>query len=86
MWSGSDVAKTRPHGHAPRAFVFRVVPDACGSLGTAVDESHEARDGLVRAWLAILAERHPHAKWVPAHNTGNPQTVEAEDKELATAA
>jgi hypothetical protein len=25
----------------------------------------EARDGLLRAWLAILAERHPEVVWVP---------------------
>jgi hypothetical protein len=26
----------------------------------------EARDGLMRAWLEILRERHPHVSWVPA--------------------
>jgi hypothetical protein len=25
----------------------------------------EAREGLTRAWLAILAERHPEMVWVP---------------------
>jgi hypothetical protein len=25
----------------------------------------EARDGLMRAWLAILSERHPEMTWVP---------------------
>ena len=25
----------------------------------------EARDGLMRAWLAILAERYPGTVWVP---------------------
>jgi hypothetical protein len=25
----------------------------------------EARDGLMRAWLEILRERHPGAIWVP---------------------
>jgi hypothetical protein len=25
----------------------------------------EARDGLMRAWLEILRERHPGATWVP---------------------
>jgi hypothetical protein len=26
----------------------------------------EARDGLMRAWLEILRERHPGICWVPA--------------------
>jgi hypothetical protein len=26
----------------------------------------EARDGLMRAWLEILCERHPGISWVPA--------------------
>jgi hypothetical protein len=25
----------------------------------------EAREGLMRAWLSILAERHPEMAWVP---------------------
>jgi hypothetical protein len=25
----------------------------------------EARDGLMRAWLEILRERHPAVSWVP---------------------
>jgi len=24
----------------------------------------EAREGLMRSWLAILKERHPHATWI----------------------
>lgn len=26
----------------------------------------EARDGLMRAWLHILKQRHPHLTWIPA--------------------
>ena len=26
----------------------------------------QARDGLMRAWLDILRERHPEVTWVPA--------------------
>jgi hypothetical protein len=26
----------------------------------------EARDGLMRAWLEILRERHPEVSWLPA--------------------
>jgi hypothetical protein len=25
----------------------------------------EARDGLTRAWLEVLHQRHPHVTWVP---------------------
>ncbi len=25
----------------------------------------EARDGLMRAWLAVLSQRHPHVGWIP---------------------
>jgi len=27
---------------------------------------HEARSGLMRAWLAILSARHPNVVWLPA--------------------
>jgi hypothetical protein len=26
----------------------------------------EAREGLMRAWLEILRERHPNVNWLPA--------------------
>jgi hypothetical protein len=26
---------------------------------------HEARDGLMRAWLEILREQHPDVSWLP---------------------
>jgi hypothetical protein len=26
----------------------------------------DAREGLMRAWLEILRDRHPNATWVPA--------------------
>lgn len=26
----------------------------------------EAREGVMRAWLAILHERHPNVTWLPA--------------------
>ena len=29
----------------------------------------EARAGLMRAWLAILRERHPNVTWLPADRT-----------------
>lgn len=29
----------------------------------------EARDGLMRAWLAILHERHPEFMWLPVHQS-----------------
>jgi hypothetical protein len=28
----------------------------------------EARDGLMRAWLDILRERHPEMTWIPAQD------------------
>ena len=30
----------------------------------------EARDGLMRAWLEILRERHPEVTWVTATEMG----------------
>jgi hypothetical protein len=30
--------------------------------------SREARDGLMRAWLDILRERHPSVHWVPVED------------------
>jgi len=29
----------------------------------------EARDGLMRAWLEVLHQRHPDVTWVPATKT-----------------
>jgi DNA-binding transcriptional LysR family regulator len=29
-----------------------------------------ARDGLMRAWLAVLRERHPEVVWVPRTSDG----------------
>ena len=31
----------------------------------------EARDGIMRAWLEILRERHPGISWVPAEQEGH---------------
>jgi hypothetical protein len=30
----------------------------------------EAREGLMRAWLKVLSDRHPTVTWVPAQHTG----------------
>ena len=40
----------------------------------------EAHDGLMRAWLAILRERHPNVTWVPAE-----QAVKETGREHKTA-
>jgi len=32
----------------------------------------EARDGVMRAWLAILQERYPGVVWVPVENDERP--------------
>ena len=29
----------------------------------------EARDGIMRAWLEILRERHPCVSWIPVADT-----------------
>jgi hypothetical protein len=38
--------------------------------GQAVPEAnrlpHAAREGLMRAWLAVLSQRHPEVTWIPA--------------------
>ena len=38
----------------------------------------EAREGLMRAWLALLRERHPELSWVPAERVEQEQ-ARAED-------
>jgi hypothetical protein len=50
----------------------------------------EAREGLMRAWLKVLNDRHPQVTWVPVDpnlvtTTANAATV-AQPKELATSA
>ena len=36
----------------------------------------EAREGLQRAWLAILSERHPSVTWVPDSQKGEHEPKE----------
>jgi hypothetical protein len=31
----------------------------------------EARDGLMRAWLKVLGDRHPGVTWLPVEATGD---------------
>jgi len=48
----------------------------------------EARDGLMRAWLEILRERHPGSSWVlaePGRGGPAPATVGSADGERAEA-
>lgn len=35
---------------------------------------HEARVGLMRAWLAILNERHPQYTWIAAEQKPSEET------------
>lgn len=39
----------------------------------------KAREGLIRAWLAILAERHPGVTWVTVTDGASAQAVDASD-------
>ena len=39
----------------------------------------EARAGLLRAWLAILRERHPEVTWVPVAETSRETEAELRD-------
>jgi hypothetical protein len=46
---------------------------------------HEARDGLMRAWLDILRERHPDVTWIAQPNDEAPAVVaDATDTVVAT--
>ena len=49
----------------------------------------EAREGLLRAWLKVLNDRHPEVTWVPVSHkqvTTTPTTPVDELNELAIAA
>jgi hypothetical protein len=35
--------------------------------------TREARDGLMRAWLEILREKHPHVTWVAVREPASPE-------------
>jgi hypothetical protein len=35
--------------------------------------TREARDGLMRAWLEILREKHPDVTWVPTAEAASPE-------------
>jgi hypothetical protein len=44
----------------------------------------EARDGLMRAWLEILRERHPDVAWIAVSDeSGSPQSVSAPEPDRA---
>jgi hypothetical protein len=50
----------------------------------------EAREGLMRAWLKVLHDRHPQVTWVPVSHepvtTGEPTAIVAQRDELAESA
>lgn len=47
----------------------------------------EARDGLMRAWLDILQERHPGVTWVPlSRQAATSDAIAGVDTEHAIAA
>jgi hypothetical protein len=51
----------------------------------------EAREGLMRAWLKVLRERHPAVTWVPVSHqdvtkSGEPATRDHTLDELANSA
>jgi hypothetical protein len=35
----------------------------------------EAREGLMRAWISILSERHPGVTWIPADGPPSQQPL-----------
>ena len=35
----------------------------------------EARDGLMRAWVALLQEKHPGVTWIPVSGPGGCETT-----------
>jgi hypothetical protein len=37
----------------------------------------EARDGLMRAWLKVLSDRHPQVTWVPVSHREVTDKVES---------
>jgi hypothetical protein len=43
----------------------------------------EARDGLMRAWLQLLRERHPDVTWVPVEQETAGSGLRASDAALA---
>jgi hypothetical protein len=50
----------------------------------------EAREGLMRAWLKVLHDRHPQVTWVPVSHqpvtTGDTPATVADRDELAESA
>jgi hypothetical protein len=49
----------------------------------------EAREGLMRAWLEILRERHPGTSWIVEENASEddaPTDAQSETRELSAAA
>jgi hypothetical protein len=60
-----------------------------GAEGRLTKLPREARDGLMRAWLKVLSDRHPEVTWVPANHkqvTATTNTHVEELDELAIAA
>lgn len=49
----------------------------------------EAREGLMRAWLEILRERHPGTSWIVEEHASEddaPTDPQSDTRELSTAA
>jgi hypothetical protein len=46
----------------------------------------EAREGLMRAWLDILRERHPELTWIPAEDAQEEDKAERSLVHAATPA
>jgi hypothetical protein len=44
----------------------------------------EARDGLMRAWLKVLSDRHPHITWLPEHASRGTLNERKEDEAIVS--
>lgn len=49
------------------------------------DVPRQAREGLMRAWIAVLHERHPNVTWVAVEASATRDTVGEENNALASA-
>ena len=43
----------------------------------------EAREGLMRAWLKVLSDRHPNVTWVPVSHNNLVTDSDAEPVQMA---
>jgi hypothetical protein len=75
---GRQATRHRQRRLSPEARKVGEDPVDNGRRRCATALPREARDGLMRAWLSVLHDRHPNVTWVPAPSLFTETSIEPE--------